>query len=267
MQNLFFVNSFSDRPFGGNPAAVCVLESPASDSWMKLVAREMNLSETAFVAREGDDWRLRWFTPTTEVDLCGHATLATAFVLWERKLVSPDDAIHFQTRSGQLICRQNGPAIEMDFPVKPVSKLDAPYELDDILGCSAGEQVMVLDDLLVEVANADVLRSLKLDFAKMSKLPVRGVIVTCQDDNGKFDFLSRFFAPAVGVNEDPVTGSAHCGLAPYWAEKLQKNHLRAWQASERGGAVTCTLKGDRVVLSGTAIMMSEVHLLHGPAGF
>jgi len=258
---LYVVDSFSDRPFHGNPAAVCVLPAPRAEQWMQLVAREMNLSETAFLHRLDDGWSLRWFTPAAEVKLCGHATLASAHVLWETGALAPGEPARFLSQSGWLTCRREGASIAMDFPAKAPEPCAVPDGLADVLGCeiiAAGRNGM---DILVEVAEEKVLRDLRPRFDALAALPVRGVIVTCRSDHPAFDFVSRFFGPAVGVNEDPVTGSAHCALGPWWAGKLGKTDFTAYQASARGGTVGVGVRGDRVILTGSAVTMSRVELL------
>ena len=260
-RTLHVVDAFTDQPFAGNPAAVCLLDAPGEDGWMKLVAREMNLSETAFLHPIEGGWSLRWFSPKVEVKLCGHATLASAFVMWETGVAGPDEAIRFHTLSGWLTCRRIEGWIEMDFPAKVCSPCVVPGGLAEALGCeplAAGHNGM---DYLVEVADENILHSLKPNFTALATLPVRGVIVTCRSSSLEFDFLSRFFAPAAGVNEDPVTGSAHCALGPWWQAKLGKSDLTAYQASERGGIVKLTVRGERVILRGQAVMMSQVNLL------
>jgi len=250
------VDAFASRPFEGNPAAVCLAPSGSTESWMASVAAEMNLSETAFPVRRSDgDWDLRWFTPTMEVRLCGHATLATAHRLWESGLAPSGEALRFHTLSGRLVCRRNPGTqrVQMDFPARPAPEVTAPAGLAEALGtalawCGRGE-----DDLLVEVADATTVSTLRPDLAALAQLPVRGVIVTAASDSPEFDFVSRFFAPAAGVPEDPVTGSAHCTLAPYWASRLGRTGMTGRQESRRGGTVGVELLGDRVVLSGSAV--------------
>ena len=257
---LHVVDAFTNRPFTGNPAAVCVLAAPADEHWLKLVAREMNLSETAFLHPVEGGWSLRWFTPAVEVKLCGHATLASAFTLWETGIAAPNQPLRFSTLSGWLTCRREGEWIEMDFPAQVAEKCKAPDRLNEALGCdllSVGGNGM---DYLAEVADERTLRALKPDFTALAKLPVRGIIVTCRSESAEFDFVSRFFAPAAGVNEDPVTGSAHCALGPYWQAKLSKSDFTAYQASERGSIVKVGVRGERVLLRGQAVMMSHVQL-------
>lgn len=261
-QILHIVDAFADRPFSGNPAAVCLREEPANEDWMKLVAREMNLAETAFLHPVDDGFSLRWLTPQVEVKLCGHATLASAFVLWQTGRLGVNEPARFHTQSGLLTCRQKNGWIEMDFPaVAPVS-VPVPAGMAEALGCEVSACGSNEMDYLVEVSHEAILRGLRPDFALLAALPVRGVIVTCRSDAPEFDFLSRFFAPAAGINEDPVTGSAHCALGPYWQGKLGKNEFTAFQASERGGLVKLTVVGERVLLKGRAVMMSRVELLH-----
>lgn len=257
---LYTIDAFTREPFKGNPAAVCVLESAADEAWMKLVAREMNLSETAFLHRIDGGWNLRWFTPAVEVKLCGHATLASAFTLWETGVLRGDEEARFHTLSGWLVCRRDGDWIEMNFPAKVTAACAAPDGLGAALGAEllwSGHSGM---DFLVEVADETTLRALKPDFRALASLPARGIIVTCRSDSPGFDFVSRFFCPAVGVNEDPVTGSAHCALGPWWQSRLGKSEFTASQASERGGTVKLEVRGDRVLLRGQAVMMSRVEL-------
>jgi predicted PhzF superfamily epimerase YddE/YHI9 len=259
--NLQIVDAFTNRPFAGNPAAVCLLPEPREATWMQLVAREMNLSETAFLQRCGDVFALRWFTPAVEVKLCGHATLASAHTLWETGLLKPDELARFDTLSGRLTCWRVGDGIEMDFPAKVCAPCAPPDGLAKALGCevlAAGCNGM---DYLVEVADERALRGLTPNFSALATLPVRGVIVTCRSDAAEYDFVSRFFAPAAGVNEDPVTGSAHCALGPYWQAKLGKADFTAYQASARGGVVKVGVRGDRVLLGGQAVTVSRVELV------
>jgi len=255
---LHVVDAFTNRPFAGNPAAVCVLESPADEAWMRLVAREMNLSETAFLHPIEGGWALRWFTPAVEVKLCGHATLASAFTLWETGVLPSDQTARFHTLSGWLSCRRVDDWIEMDFPAQACELCPPPMGLAAALGCELVACGLNGMDYLVEVANEGVLRGLKPNFTALAVLPVRGVIVTCRSESPEFDFVSRFFAPAAGVNEDPVTGSAHGALGPYWQAKLGQAEFTAYQASERGGIVKVSVRGERVLLSGQAVMMSRV---------
>lgn len=247
------IDAFADRPFVGNPAAVCLLHESRSEHWMQAIATEMNLSETAFVRPLDDDYELRWFTPTIEVDLCGHATLAAAHALWSEGMLEHDEEIRFHTRTGLLSCGLNGDLIELDFPATPVEPCDSPPKLCEALGIQPLLSGRSIFDALVMVETEQALRALRPDFRLLEEIPVRGVIVTSPADEPQFDFVSRFFAPAVGVNEDPVTGSAHCALAPFWAERLGKTEMLAYQASVRGGIVRVRVAGDRVILGGHAV--------------
>jgi PhzF family phenazine biosynthesis protein len=257
---LFQVDAFSDKPFGGNPAAVCLLDAPKDPKWMQHVGREMNLSETAFLSPQGDGYALRWFTPTCEVDLCGHATLASAHVLWESRRLAGDSPARFTTKSGLLTCHRRGSWIEMDFPSTPPADASPPDGLASALGVTPRNTARSRFDWLVEVGSEDEVRAAAPDFGKLKKVEARGVIVTARAAKG-FDFVSRFFAPAAGVDEDPVTGSAHCCLAPYWASRLAKTEMAGWQASARGGEVRVKLQGDRVLLSGQAVTVLRGELL------
>lgn len=250
---LYQVDAFTSTPFLGNPAAVCLLDGPADAAWMQNVAREMNLSETAFVHATGESFSLRWFTPAVEVDLCGHATLATAHVLWETGLLAPDATALFDTLSGRLTALKHGHLIEMDFPAVEAQTEPAPDGLIDALGVEALHVARNRLDYLVEVASGEIVRSLAPDLAAIARLPVRGVIVTSRADTVDYDFVSRFFAPGSGVPEDPVTGSAHACLGPYWGARLGKSELVGYQASARGGIVYVRVDGERVVLAGEAV--------------
>lgn len=255
------VDAFTSRPFGGNPAAVCWLTEPVAPSWMQSVAMEMNLSETAFVLRRGDKYDLRWFTPTVEVDLCGHATLATAHTLWSAGLADRMQPLRFETKSGLLTCRQAGEWIELDFPALPVEPAPVSTELVDALGIRPVAVGRSKFDLLAVLPTADDVRQLQPDFARIGQLPVRGVIVTARHDSSEFDMASRFFAPAVGVDEDPVCGSAHCALACYWGDVLDTNELMAEQVSARGGILKLKRQGNRVSLGGKAVTVWQGELL------
>jgi len=248
------VDAFAGRPFEGNPAGVCLLEAPADERWMAAVAREMNLSETAFVGPEEAGWSLRWFTPATEVDLCGHATLAAAHVMWEERLAGAGEPIRFHTRGGILTATRHDPWIELDFPAAPPRPAEPPSDLVEAIGgsCSYVGRSALGDHLLLLDTDASV-RALKPDLRRLADLPGRGTIVTAPADDEGFDFVSRFFAPGVGVDEDPVTGSAHCTLGPYWSERLGRGDLVGYQASRRGGTVRVRTEGERVVLGGRAV--------------
>ncbi|MDY6939098.1 MAG: PhzF family phenazine biosynthesis protein [Cyanobacteriota bacterium] len=255
------VDAFTDRPFRGNPAAVCLLDEPADPIWMQQVAAEMNLSETAFLCRENEGYRLRWFTPAVEVDLCGHATLASAHTLWEVGGVSSNNPIEFYTRSGVLGAIRQGEWIELNFPAKPPKETTPPDGLLEALGVPVESVSYDGADYLVEVASESVVRQVRPDFVQLATLPVRGIIVTSLAEGDEYDFVSRFFAPAAGINEDPVTGSAHCALAPFWQPRLHRDNFLAYQASARGGAVRVQLKGDRVFLGGQAVTVMRGELM------
>jgi len=251
---LFQIDAFTDAPFAGNPAAVCLLDgAKVDDTWMQRVAAEMNLSETAFVDRRDDDWSLRWFTPTVEIALCGHATLATAHVMLEEGILTAGGTARFHTRSGVLSASQTGNLIELDFPATATEPTSPPDGLIEALGMHPMHVARSKFDYLVQLATEDDVRALMPDFAMLRRLGVRGVIVTSRSATPGFDFVSRFFAPGSGIDEDPVTGSAHCALAPYWAAKLGRAELVGYQASPRGGTVWTRVEGDRVVLAGHAV--------------
>jgi PhzF family phenazine biosynthesis protein len=258
---LFHVDAFTDRPLAGNPAAVCLLTGPREAEWMQQVAMEMNLSETAFLHPETDGYRLRWFTPTVEVDLCGHATLASAHVLWEQGLLEPNARARFQTRSGLLTADRHAGGIELDFPATPPAPAAPPRGLLEALGVSARFVGKTRFDYLVEVDAEATVRGLHPDFAALAKLGVRGVIVTAQAATAGFDFLSRFFAPGAGIDEDPATGSSHCALALFWGERLGKIEMTGYQASARGGVIGVRLDGPRVRLRGKAVTVLKGELL------
>lgn len=255
------VDAFTDKPFGGNPAAVCLLDEPRPDSWMQAVAREMNLSETAFLLRRADGFDLRWFTPAVEVDLCGHATLASAHVLWEQDHLPAGQAARFHTRSGLLEAKKCGSWIEMNFPSTPAKSIGRVETLETALSAAAKFTGQSQFDYLMELASEEELRALAPDFGSLRRLPVRGIIVTSRSSRPGYDFVSRFFAPAAGVDEDPVTGSAHCCLAPFWKERLGRDNLIGFQASARGGYVRTRCEGDRVLLSGQAVTVLRAELL------
>jgi PhzF family phenazine biosynthesis protein len=250
---LFTVDAFTPHPFAGNPAAVCPLDRARDDDWLQRVAAEMNLSETAFLLPENAGYRLRWFTPAVEVDLCGHATLASAHVLWQTGRVANGKCIRFFTRSGTLTAEQNGDWIELDFPALPVTACEAPADLASSLGVRLAAVGRSRMDYLCEVIDEETLRGMTPDMTRLRAVQVRGVIVTCKSRQSEYDFLSRFFAPATGVDEDPVTGSSHCSLGPYWAAKLGKSRLCGYQASRRGGIVRVHVQSDRVRLGGQAV--------------
>ena len=251
---IFQVDAFTDQRFQGNPAAVCILEEAADDHWMQAVAAEMNVAETAFLVRENDGYRLRWFTPTVEVELCGHATLASAHILWEAGYLWAEEEARFYTLSGLLTANTKQGWIELNFPAVPEEKVAAGPALLDALGIAAPLYVgQNKFDYLIEVATAEEVRSLRPNYAKLREVGGRGVMVTACDETGVYDFVSRCFMPAAGIDEDPVTGSAYCALGPYWAAKLNKSELTAFQASPRGGVVRTEVAGDRVLLRGQAV--------------
>lgn len=270
--SLITVDAFTDAPFTGNPAAVCLLPEPQSDEWMQAVATEMNLSETAFAHPEGDAYRLRWFTPVEEVDLCGHATLAAAHVLWSQALADKGSAIVFNTASGSLSCRlQKNGEIEMNFPAEPVVRVRSPKGIEKALGIKPQRVFANRLDLLVLLNSDKEVRELMPSLSDVAGLIIdgdeprtpRGVIVTAQAREGvACDFVSRYFAPGIGVGEDPVTGSAHCALGPFWSKRLKKTELVGYQASARGGRVGVVHNDTRVTLIGTAITMMHCQLQH-----
>jgi PhzF family phenazine biosynthesis protein len=228
---------------------------------MQAIAQEMNLSETAFLLSENDGFRLRWFTPAVEVDLCGHATLASAHILWETGMLTGGQSARFFTRSGYLGASRNGDWIELDFPAKVVEDCPPPADLAEILGVKPIYVGKNQFDYLVEVENAEIVRQARPDFARLKEIDVRGVIVTSRSDTAEYDFISRFFAPRVGVNEDPVTGSAHSCLGPYWGDNLGKQTMNAYQASARGGVLRVHLEGNRVLLGGQAVTIFKAELV------
>lgn len=260
------VDAFTHEAFRGNPAAVCILDKPADEAWMQRVAAEMNLSETAFLVKQEHGFDLRWFTPAVEVALCGHATLASAHLLWEMGGVWENEALSFSTKSGVLKAVRKGDEIELDFPARPANEQTAPEGLLEALGCRATWIGKSTYDYIVMVPSEDVVRALRPDHPKLKNLDVRGVIVTARanttaEATADPDFVSRFFAPGAGVEEDPVTGSAHCTLGPFWAARLHKHVLTGYQASKRGGFVKVRVDGDRVALSGRAVTVWKGELL------
>ena len=260
-QEIFQVDAFTAVAFAGNPAGVCVLPDEGDEGWMQCVAGEMNLSETAFLYRRADGFNLRWFTPEVEVDLCGHATLASAHVLWETGELARDEKAVFHTRSGALTATCEGDWIEMDFPATPAETVETPVELVDALGVEPVYVGKSGFNYLVEVGTEDEVRGTAPDFGLLASLSW-SVIVTSLASQGRFDFVSRYFAPTVGINEDPVTGSTHCTLGPYWQSRLGKSEFLAYQASRRGGEVKVCVDGDRVLLGGQAVTVMR-GTLHG----
>lgn len=252
---LFQVDAFTDEPFKGNPAGVCLLDSPRPDAWMQAVAREMNLSETAFLLPENDGFRLRWFTPATEVRLCGHATLASAAVLFSTGRLPAKTTARFYTLSGLLTAEQTDRLIWLNFPARPVQPVEAPTGLLAALGVRPIFLGRSVEDFLVEVETEAEVLAAEPDFIALRQVPVRGVILTSRAADGRVDFVSRFFAPAVGVNEDPVTGSAHTVLVPYWSGKLGTSRMNAEQVSTRGGKLCLRQEGDRVLIGGQTVIV------------
>lgn len=249
---IFQVDAFTNEIFKGNPAGVCLYVTNQDDIWMQNMASEMNLPETAFLSKRTDGFALRWFSPEKEVDLCGHATLAAAHVLWETGELETSDEAVFYTKSGVLKATKIGGWVELDFPVEEDSEVSTPVEIIEglkVMPKYTGKNRM---DYIVEVENEDILRKLRPDNEILKKLDTRGVIVTSISDKKEFDFVSRFFAPAIGINEDPVTGSAHCCLAPYWSRKLGKIEMKACQASKRSGILTVRIDEGRVFICGQA---------------
>jgi PhzF family phenazine biosynthesis protein len=262
-QKIIQVDAFTNQVFRGNPAAVCILEKPQSDEWMQLVAREMNLSETAFILEGSDAYQLRWFTPTTEVPLCGHATLAGAHVLWTEGYISRDRQIDFQTQSGLLTASWQAGWIELNFPVNLSQPTEPPAQLIRALGVSCKTILINSLGYLLEVDSADIVSNLQPNFSLLKTLATSNIIVTSvANSDSEYDFVSRFFAPGLGIDEDPVTGAAHCCLAPFWRDRLKKDKLLAYQASHRGGTVRIEYSsGDRVLLQGQAVTVMYGELL------
>jgi PhzF family phenazine biosynthesis protein len=262
LSNQFFqVDAFTERPFAGNPAAVMFLDSFPDDSRLRTIAAEMDLSEAAFVVPDGRSFQLRWFTPLVEVDLCGHATLAAAHVLWETRRLAPNEAAVFETRSGRLTAQRSNGSIEMSFPTLPLQESSPPDGLIEALRVDPLYVGLSRFDYLVQVESAAEVRGAVVDFRRLAGVESRGVILTAISDDACFDFVSRFFAPAAGIDEDPVTGSAHCVLGAFWRRILGKNALRAYQASPRGGAMTVHVNGDQTTLTGQAVIVIRGALL------
>jgi len=260
-QSITQVDAFTSEPFSGNPAAVCVLPEAVNETWMQKVASEMNLSETAFLYAQDDGYNLRWFTPASEVDLCGHATLASAHVLWEAGYLPVDAQARFYTQSGLHTAQRNGAWIEMDFPAEAPAETSAPPFLVEALGVTPKYVGKNRLDYLVEVGSAETLRRLQPDFGLLKTLTGRGVMVTSRADSPDFDFISRYFAPSFGIDEDPATGSTHCCLGPFWQRRLGKDSFTAYQASARGGVLRVQIKGDRVLLGGQAVTVLRGELV------
>lgn len=258
---LYQVDAFAEQPFQGNPAGVCLLNQPVPDDWMQKLAMEMNLAETAFVLMQGETINLRWFTPTVEVELCGHATLASAHVLWESGLIQIDQEIAFTTRfHGALLCRQSEQGIEMNFPAVPPQACENPPQFSASIQEHSRNVCKTQYDYLVEVESEAAVRSAKPDLEKIAQIASRGLILTSTAETEGIDFVSRFFAPAAGVPEDPVTGSAHCTLGPYWQKRLNRDNLLGYQCSQRGGKVATRMEDDRVWLGGKAVTVFSAQL-------
>ena len=257
----FVVDAFTARAFGGNPAAVVPLSAWPDDVWLQNVAMEMNLSETAFLVPNDNGFDLRWFTPKVEVDLCGHATLASAFAIFHAGLQKDNPEIEFATRSGILHAKSQENQIQLNFPLKPVSPVVTPENLIESLSVTPTYVGKSEYDYVVEVATENELRSLTPNFTQLAEIDCRGIIVTSKTNAPEFDFVSRFFGPAVGVDEDPVTGSAHCCLAHYWQQRTGRDQFTAYQASDRGGVVHVSIRQDRVLLSGNAVIVAQGNLL------
>jgi predicted PhzF superfamily epimerase YddE/YHI9 len=257
---IYIVDAFTDEPYKGNPAAVCILENNKSDEWMQNIANEMNLSETAFILKQGKDYSLKWFTPESEVDLCGHATLASAYILWEEQL-SENNEIRFITKSGLLTAIKSGDWIHMNFPLEEENETVPPIELIEGLGIPFKYIGKNRLDYIVEIEDEEAVRKLQPNFNLLKAVKSRGVIVTSPSSRSDIDFVSRCFYPALGVDEDPVTGSAHCCLGPYWQKKLNKNEFTSLQLSKRGGLLKLKIVEDRILISGQAITTLKGEIL------
>jgi PhzF family phenazine biosynthesis protein len=259
--DLLHVDAFTDRAFAGNPAAVCFLDGPREAEWMQDVAREMGLSATAFLEPVDGGFHLRWFTPTVELELCGHGTLASAHALWETGRMGVEGRARFQSLSGALTAERRGEWIELDFPARGVEAADPPPALLAALGAEPVWAGKTGPNYFLELPGEDAVRAASPDLPAIRSMGVRGVIVTARGSADPFDFVSRYFAPGVGIDEDPVTGSAHCALAPYWAGRLGKEEMLAYQASARGGVVRVQVVEDRVKLGGQAVTVLQGRLL------
>ncbi|WP_199425677.1 PhzF family phenazine biosynthesis protein [Thermaerobacillus caldiproteolyticus] len=257
---IFLINAFTDQPFTGNPAAVCVLPGSKDAEWMQKVAKEINLPTTAFLEYTNGGFSLRWFTPTTEIPLCGHGTLASAYVLWEMGYIKAEHPVSFSTKSGILTATVKNGWIELDFPSAPDHEITAPDKLIKALGVVPKYVEKNQLDYIVEVESEDIEKNLTPDIGSIAQLPIRGVIVTSRSSSGKFDFISRFFSPAQGIVEDAVTGSAHCCLGPYWKRRLNKDEFIAYQASARGGMIKVKMSNNHVLLSGKAVTVLKGEL-------
>lgn len=254
MLKIFTVDAFTDKMFSGNPAGVCLLQNDLDDSILQNIAAEMNLSETAFVKRTDKGFSLRWFTPVAEVELCGHATLSSAHILWQEGILKPEEEAVFHTVfKGILTAKKISDKIELNFPVNISKSSGSVVELEKALGIKPVYLETTDDHYIIELNSETDVKNVKPDFNLLNKLEKYGTIITAKAENADYDFVSRFFAPAKGINEDPVTGSAHCVLAPYWSKKLNKKTMKAYQASQRGGYLNVTMEGDRVLIAGKAV--------------
>ncbi len=259
---VFHINAFARQPFEGNPACVCLLRQAATDAWMQSVAAEMNLSETAFVWQRGNRFNLRWFTPLAEVHLCGHATMAAAHALWSAEWLSVEQPAVFDTLSGQLLAFLVNGQIEMDFPVHQPHPTSPPEGLFAALGIADAEYVGTDgSDYLLQLKSETCVRRLAPDFRRLGRIPTRGIIVTARSDSSQPDVVSRFFCPALGIDEDPVTGSAHSVLAPFWSARIGRNTLTARQVSRRGGNLVMRIAGERVFISGHCVSVFRGEML------
>jgi PhzF family phenazine biosynthesis protein len=261
--DLYQIDAFTDRPFAGNPAAVCLLPEPRDAAWMQDVAREMRLPATAFLDPAVEGYNLRWFTPMVELELCGHGTLSAAHALWESGLLGGGETARFQTRSGTLRATRDDGWIELDFPSRPVEEAEPLAGLAEAFGAELLFVGRNRDNYLLELNSEKEVRDAKPDFARLSALKLHGVIVTARAVAGPFDIVSRYFVPGAGLPEDPATGSAHCMLGPYWTPRLGKPELLAYQASARGGTLKVRVEGERVRLGGQAVTVSQGRLLAG----
>jgi PhzF family phenazine biosynthesis protein len=261
MLPVFLVDAFADAPLAGNVAAVCLLDEPADPAWMQAVAAELQQAATAFVHARGDGFSLRWFVASGELTLCGHGTLASAHILWESGRLSVTIPARFQTVSGTLTARRDGPLILLDFPAEPVVPVQPPPDLVEALGIEPRTVLRGRLDYLVELASEADVRALTPDLARLRLVETRGVIVTARSDVPDYDIVSRFFAPSVGIDEDAVTGSAHCALGPYWSARLGQETIVGYQASARGGTVRVRVDGARVELAGRAVTTLRGSLL------
>lgn len=257
---IYQVDAFTDRIFSGNPAGVCILSMEIPDAWMMRIAAEMNLSETAFLSELNGEFGLRWFTPEKEVDLCGHATLASAHILWEKGDLKREQEARFRTRSGLLKASMEGDRIEMDFPLEKACEVDIPGGLLQALKIDPTYVGRNRMDYIIEVKSEDIVRRLEPKMEVLKKIDARGFIVTSLSSSGEYDFVSRFFAPAYGIPEDSVTGSAHCCLGPHWETRLGRKEFVAYQASKRGGTLKVRVDNERVILSGQAVTVFEAEL-------